>query len=301
MFGSFVEHPECPELPVDGVNFYLTALSHFYSERPALQEVEVREGRCSLDVEPARRITSKLLGSVCPEPIVGRICNEVEGSAAEGTVDVDRVLGLLVGAWVNERKKEGSALAKRFNAADENNDGVLSYEEFSELCKSASAEMSGRKVEELWCEALSLSHSGSRITPDAFQEVGLKHGLGAGPPLQLPHAETPGTVLAPFQAVEMLRDSWSWVKPSIGETLASLRQGSAGTLTAELDDLSVQVSELHAMLTTPSDVGRVASSCWTLYGRVAMTFMGLVQRQELSRHETAVKEQGVSAFATIWR
>ena len=94
-------------------------------------------------------------------------------------ISMEAVEGIAITAWESTGGDTPSDLEELFLQADENKDGVLTYEEFAKLIGVIKPDMGLLKTLSIFREALteSASFSGDVITPDAFARVMSSHGI----------------------------------------------------------------------------------------------------------------------------
>ena len=145
-----------------------------------------------------------------------------------------------------------------FSAADVDRDGVLTFDEFSDVVRRVDPQVSSVLIAQMFAEAIQLSNSGDSIQPDVFAQVVIKNGLlnreGANV------AES--TKQTPKQSLLVLRDLWEF---TYAKEIDNLQE------TSDLAIVSL-MNDLEGLLKTKSPDETCSSSAWQIYEQLTTYF-----------------------------
>ena len=112
-----------------------------------------------------------------------------------------------------------------FSAADVDNNGQLSFDEFAEMVRRTVPTMSSEQISAMFIEAIRDSQNREAIEPDAFARVALRYGLmrGNGTPGAPPDLSACSDKSAMLkESIKILKEMW--------EALLSKVESSSGEL-----------------------------------------------------------------------
>jgi len=192
MFAQFVGAPSAgPLRDLDVLNFYLYAVKYTHGNQKhhadevglGLNVLATESNLSLIDLKHAEQAAS-WLHTECFQSARG-VLQELstefrtvltQGKQNQRCIQFDQWAELLVTKWEEELVKSKHTLESMFISADVDNDGILTYDEFSALVWSIKPETSGREMTSLYQQAQSNSVTDS-LTPEDFVKVASDHGL----------------------------------------------------------------------------------------------------------------------------
>ena len=168
----------CSRKMLDQLDFYLFVL-HYVESSVGVTTV-ADDGTAGLAMSAAAaEETAEFVFSDMDASMRATLQMQVERLTIDAdTVDIDVFLKLLVDEFDRELRRSNERLRLLFRAGDTNNDSVLSYEEFRELCRHVKASITDRAIMHMFREALQLGANDTNEIPvDVFVKVARAHKL----------------------------------------------------------------------------------------------------------------------------
>jgi len=180
-------------------------------------------------------------------------------------IDLDTLIDLVIEEYNADVGRSQGYLEALFLAADSNGDGVLTYDEFSELVRRADSRAPNSQISAMFVEAIRLSGAGDAIVPSAFASVALSYQLMRG---KASSAASTGAQAAvkPQESLALLKE----LVASMHQKMASLDPTSAARFTPML-------TELDELMLPPHDAQRL-DRAWSLYRSITAQIGRLLPR-----------------------
>jgi len=252
---------------------------------------------CMQEVLEPKQLSTLLDSLEMMPSTVGEDDGALELPLGEVSVEVIR-------AWRDEDSARGDKFRHAFEECDDNGDGVLSYDEFSNVLHKIAPDIEDRSMKKLWRNALEETGSvDNTIEPAALERCAHQMGIGVLKS-QLPQARV--MALHVHNDFNFLKDSWAQIKPTAAGATSRLEEyeDEPGTEAfAQLKGLNAHMVELDEFVqqncsTNDTEAVEVA---WKLYRLVILGLHIWNQRGELQQREENIGSLGVSAFDTVFK
>jgi len=268
MFGQFCGVAAAgPKRGLDVLNFYLFSVNYTHGKPKhhadevglGLNALSLEADQAFLDIKQAEQAAS-WLHSECfkgGRDVLVQLSTEYRGILVdkEGSrkVQFDQFMELVTIKWEQELEHSKKTLESMFISADVDNDGILTFDEFSALVWSIKPGITQRQMTKMYEEAQAHSASDS-LTPDDFVKVASDYGL-----LSHMMKSREFATLQQNDDFSYLEILWEEVKERVARELQALEESSCDP--ELLTQLSAGKTKFEALLKEKANL----SASWLCY------------------------------------